>query len=81
MGLYLGDKKVKLYTDSVLHKLNLYSAMNVMRLLSSDGYVLKDSNGLFLTVPTMNETMLLSADGYILKDSNGLFLTIKKESA
>lgn len=57
MALYLGDKKVKLYTDSVLHKLNLYSAMNVMRLLSSDGYVLKDSNGLFLTVPTMNETM------------------------
>lgn len=81
MALYLGDKKVKLYTDSVLHKLNLYSVMNVMRLLSSDGYVLKDSNGLFLTVPTMNETMLLSADGYILKDSNGLFLTIKKESA
>jgi hypothetical protein len=81
MALYLGDKKVKLHLDKVLYKLNLYSIMNRMRLSSADGYVLKDSNGLFLTVPTMNETMLLSADGYILKDSNGLFLTIKKESA
>lgn len=50
MALYLGDKKVKLYTDSVLHKLNLYSAMNETMLLSADGYILKDSNGLFLTI-------------------------------
>ena len=51
MALYLGNEKVKINLDGTLYKLNLYSSAKIeeiIRLLSSDGYILKDSNGLYI---------------------------------
>lgn len=51
MATYVGDKKIKINIDGVLYKLNLSSELivpTIAGLLSSDGYILKDSNGLFL---------------------------------
>lgn len=53
MALYLGNNKVKLNVDGVLYYLNLFSETPIfggIRLLSSDGYILKDSNELYLVV-------------------------------
>ena len=54
MALYLGtSEKLKINLDSVVYYLNLFSEApitNGVRLLSSDNYILKDSNGLYLTV-------------------------------
>lgn len=52
MALYLGDKKIKININGVIYKLNLYSQTlitNGIRLLSSDNYILKDSNGFYIT--------------------------------
>lgn len=53
MALYLGNsEKLKIILDGKVYKLNLYSKnpiTNGIRLLSSDGYILKDINGLFIT--------------------------------
>lgn len=54
MGLYLGSNKKKLYLDNNVYCINLYvtsaPTINGDKLLSSDNYILKDLNGLFLTV-------------------------------
>lgn len=53
MALYLGGSdKLKINLNSILYHLNLYSLApitNGVMLLSSDDYMLKDSNGLYLT--------------------------------
>lgn len=53
MALYLGgSKRQKVILDENTYCLNLYSTTpitNGIRLLSSEGYILKDSNGLYLT--------------------------------
>lgn len=52
MALYLGSEKVKIILNNVVYNLNLYSEKpiyNGILLLSSDGYVLKDINELYLT--------------------------------
>ena len=53
MALYLGSsEKQKVILDGKTYYLNLYSSApitNGTRLLSSDGYILKDSSGLYLT--------------------------------
>lgn len=53
MALYLGNRgKLKINLSNVSYYLNLYSKMpitNGIRLLSQDGYILKDSNGLYIT--------------------------------
>ena len=52
MALYLGSEKVKINIDGTLYHLNLFSntaIANFIRLLSLVGYILKDSNGLYLT--------------------------------
>jgi hypothetical protein len=51
MPLYLGNEKVKINLNGIVYKLNLYSSKKIeeiIRLLSSDRYILKDSNGLYL---------------------------------
>ena len=54
MGLYLGDsRKLKLILNGVTYCLNIFSETPILdgvRLLSSDNYILKDKNGLYLTV-------------------------------
>lgn len=53
MALYLGSsEKLQIILNNIIYCLNLYSEMpitNNIKLLSSDGYVLKDYNGLYLT--------------------------------
>ena len=53
MALYCGSEKVKINLGGVVYDFNLYSTTpitNGIRLLSSDDYILKDSNGLYLTI-------------------------------
>lgn len=54
MALYLGSSdKQKIVLDGNTYFLNLFSKILITNgeiLLSSDNYILKDSNGLFLTV-------------------------------
>ena len=52
MALYIGSSKVKIITDNVAYKLNLYSSIpitNGILLKTSDDYILKYSNGLYIT--------------------------------
>lgn len=52
MGLYLGSSKQKISLSNVKSRLNFYTTtaiINGIALLSSEGYMLKDSNGLYLT--------------------------------
>ena len=53
MALYLGNsEKLKINLDNVEYLLNWFSGTpitNGVRLLSSENYILKDSNGLYLT--------------------------------
>lgn len=58
MALYLGNNKVKINLNGVVYCLNLFSEnpiTNGIRLLSYDGYRLKDSNGLYLTTKKEGE--------------------------
>lgn len=52
MALYLGNSgKLKINLGGVVYRLNLFSAtpiVNGIMLLSSNGYILKDSSGLYL---------------------------------
>lgn len=54
MALYLGSSdKQKVVLNGAAYCLNLFTQVaitNGIRLLSSDNYILKDSNGLYLTV-------------------------------
>ena len=54
MSLYLGNsEKLKIRIDNVVYTLNLFSEVpitNFAKILSLDGFMLKDSNGVFLTV-------------------------------
>lgn len=83
MALFLGSNQVNIKLDGVVYCLNLYSTapvVNRISLLSSDGYVLKDFNGLYLLprLEVINEAALMSIDNYKLKDINGLYLTVKE---
>lgn len=53
MALYLGSgEKQKIVIDGISYNLKLFSSKpitNGTRLLSSENYTLKDSNGLYLT--------------------------------
>ena len=52
MALFLGNDKVKINLNNVVYCLNLFSEeliLNGIMLLSSDNYILKDSNGVYLT--------------------------------
>lgn len=53
MGLYLGSEKLKINMNNSKVCLNLFSSTSIVNnkfLMSSDNYVLKDSNGVYLTV-------------------------------
>lgn len=53
MALYIGSsEKKKIYLDGALRRLNIFSTnliTNGIKLLSSDDFILKDSNGAYLT--------------------------------
>ena len=52
MGLYLGNEKMKLRLNDLLMRLNIHPSSDpiteVIRLLSSDNYILKDLNDIYL---------------------------------
>ena len=81
MALYLGENKVKINLNGIVYCLNLYSTTSTINngwLLSSDNYILQDSNGIYLIPKDFSEividNVLLSSDNYILQDSNGVYL-------
>jgi hypothetical protein len=52
MALYLGSSKQKLVVGNTLQSMKIYNkeiAEKIKSLLSSDKYILKDKNGLYLT--------------------------------
>lgn len=52
MALYLGTDRIKTNINGMAYNLTLFSStliLNGARLLSSDGYILIDSNGTYLT--------------------------------
>lgn len=51
MALYLGREKLEVNINGVKYCVNLFSTAtigNAIRLSTQDGYILKDSNGLYL---------------------------------
>ena len=57
MALYLGNDKVKININDITYSMKLFSEtliLNGIRLLSSEGYILKDANGLYLTAKEDN---------------------------
>ena len=53
MALYFGSEKIKINLNGIIYYLNLFSKspiINGAMLLSSDNYVLRDKNGLYLVV-------------------------------
>ena len=53
MAIYLGSNKVKVILNEILYNIELFSSIpiiNGIRLLSSESYILRDSNGLYLTL-------------------------------
>lgn len=87
MALYLGDNKVKINLNGIMCSLNLFSSsliLNGVLLLSSDDYILQDSNGIYLIPndsPAINTSTvkLLLSDGCTLKESTGLYLVYKED--
>ena len=84
MALYLGCDKVKINLDGIVRHLNLYTVVSTIVdnvLLSSDNYILKDTNGLYL-IPKIivPYNVAMSSDGYILQDSNQQYITIKEDN-
>lgn len=52
MALYFGSDRRRINLGGSMWYLNLFSTISItngIRLLSSDGYVLKDSNGTYIT--------------------------------
>ena len=79
MALYLGSDKVKLHLCGVACLLNILTKPPVESsffLASSDGFVLKDSIGLYL-IPKI-DNILLSLDNRILTDTNGSHLAFEE---
>ena len=79
MAIYVGGQKWKLIVGGNVFSLNIPSSTpitNGVRLLSSDDFILKDINGLYLTAVEYIQS--LSSDGSILTDIENNYLTIKK---
>lgn len=52
MALYLGESKISINNNRIKYLLNLFSEVPILNglvLLASEGYLLKDSNGIYLT--------------------------------
>ena len=85
MALYFNGSAKLVNLNNKIYWVNLAKAsveLNDIVLLSSDGYVLKDSNDLYLIAPVSSgdivEKPIFSLDGYILKDKRGLYLSNKE---
>jgi hypothetical protein len=86
MALYINGHATMLNLNGVTYYLNLVTSLPVINdviLLSSDGYIPQDLNGLSLIIgPTSGddiESSILSSDGYILKEIRSLYLSNKED--
>lgn len=86
MALYINGHATMLNLNGVTYYLNLVTSLPVINdviLLSSDGYILQDLNGLSLIISPISgddvESSTLSSDGYVLKDINSLYLSNKED--
>lgn len=78
MNTYLGNQKVKIHINGIAYCLNLHTSSEYISgmLLSSDGFLLRDVNGIYLTV---KDTLALpSSDNYRLQDGNELYLNYEE---
>ena len=86
MALYLGNSgRLIVNLGGIAYRLNMFAqstAINNGWLLSSDNYILTDSNEVYLIpkdcTDIVVDSILLSSDCYVLKDSNGVYLIIKE---
>ena len=86
MALYLGGDKVEINLDGNTYCLNLCfmsSVSNDIALISSDNYILKSMDDLYL-IPRnesvdINGVIAVSLDNYILTDINKVYLTMKED--
>jgi hypothetical protein len=79
MALFLGNsKKLQVNLNGVSYYVRAsFDTSNIIRLLSSENYILKDSAGFYLVPKKEPEyTQLLSLDNYILMDNDGLYLVL-----
>ena len=79
--LYLGksNEPLQLMLNGSAYKLYIGTeVINKAYLLSSDGFILQDTNGLYLTI-IGSFIKLLSSDNYVLQDTNELYLTVKED--
>lgn len=79
MAVYVGGQKYKLIVGRDICDMQIYSPIpitNGVRLLSSDDFILKDINNVYLTVTEYLQS--LSSDGSILTDIEDKYLTMKK---
>lgn len=61
MALYFGGNEVNVNLNGNIYHLNsdmIASVIDIVKLLSSDGYILRDSNGLYL-IPNSSEILSL----------------------
>ena len=81
MSLHLGNSKpLKLYLNNVVycvHVGTIQQPPTYMGLMSSDNYLLTDSNGVILLPPTTGVSLTLSDHG-ALKDLSGRIITVKE---
>lgn len=61
MALHLGNsEKLKIILDGVIYRLSVFSEkpfINGVLLFSSDDYILKDANGIYLTVQEIDSAL------------------------
>ena len=84
MALYFNGSAKLLNLNGRAYQVNLITKpldlnLNDITLLSAEGYVLRDCNGLYLIAPRISgdvvEMPTVSVDGYILKDKKGVYLS------
>ena len=84
MAIYVGGIKRKVILNGNVYDVNICSSTpitNDIRLLSSDGFTLRDLNGLYLTVEYVEQPhfQLATLNNEILLDLNQMYLMVKEE--
>lgn len=84
MALYFNGSAKLLNLNGRAYQVNLITMpldlnLNDITLMSAEGYILRDCNGLYLIAPKNGEVVIemptVSVDGYILKDKKGVYLS------
>jgi hypothetical protein len=84
MALYVGGIKRKVILNGNVYSMNIYSSTpitNGIKLLTSEGYILVDLNGLYITAKDVEgyRVQIATFDDEILQDANESYLIVKEE--